>query len=110
MADRALALINSFACCLIAGVLRQFNRPGHLVGIDVQDAGLWIIGRPSPLRAAIKAGENDSVFIRTQGNELAVAAKRPKLLERPLVRLWSAIGQHVLRQTLPSIRLGLGRE
>src|SRR5438067_270334 len=104
MTNRALTLINSFAARLIAGVLGELDRPGHLIRIYIENSSFRIKCRASPLPAAIESRKDDCVFVCPQWNKLPFAAIAPKLLQCPLMRLRSAVGQHVFRQSLTRIR------
>src|SRR5438105_7479940 len=97
MTNRALALINAFATQRITDVLGEFDRPCHLIGIDVENSRVSIKGGTAPLRAAVKTGKDNGVLSRAQRDELPFAAIASKLLQRPLVPFRSTVGEHVLR-------------
>src|SRR5215831_16065391 len=108
MANCALALINAFSAQPTRGVLGQFDRPGHFIGVNVENSRVWVERRAAPLASAVEPGKNDGVLASTQRNELPFAAKGPELLENEIVRLRGSVGEHVLGQALPCIGSGFG--
>src|SRR5215469_7198581 len=103
MANGALALINGLSTQAAGGVLGQLDRPCHFIGIDVENSGVGIERRATPLSSAVEPGENDGVFSGAQRNELPIAAIAAELLENPFVRLRSPVGEPVVGQALPGI-------
>jgi len=67
-----------------------------------------IVCRPSPFRPAVKTRKDDCVLVSRSGNKLALVAKTPELVQRPLVCLGRAVGQHLFRQALARIGCRLG--
>ena len=86
---------------VLRGVFGERAGPGHIVGIDVENAGLGIGGRAAPLRAAIESGKDDRIFADAEGDELAFAAKAAEFFERPLMGFGRAVAQKILGQKLP---------
>src|SRR6478672_6132983 len=110
MADRALALVNTFSAELVGCIGGQLRVPGNVVGIDIQNAGFGIECWSSPFSATVESRENDCRLLRVEGNKLSCALERSKLCDRPLVRLRRSVGQHVFGQDLARIRCGLRRK
>jgi len=89
-------------------------QPGHLRLVHIEHIAGRVDGRPTPLRAAIKAGKNDSQLAHGKRQELPIAAQVGELLRGPGVHLRSSIGEHVGREALATeglrrVRLGLRR-
>src|SRR3974390_1618731 len=74
--------------------------PGDIVGVDVEDCGVWIDRGAAPFRATIETGKDYRVFTDAEGNELAFAAKRFEFLESPLVNSVGAFCERVLGEIL----------
>src|SRR5439155_9311486 len=79
-------------------------------GIYVKDAAIGVVGRASPLRAAIKTGENHRILPQGKRHKLTVAAHFAKLFNRPVMRLWRTRGHHVLGKKLTGERRWFGGE
>jgi hypothetical protein len=76
-----------------AGIFREGTRPCDVVGIDVNDSGLRIDGRTTPLCATIEARKDNGIFSDAERNELSFTAKFTKFLDCPLMHLRSPIGK-----------------
>src|SRR5437016_13873843 len=60
------------------------EHPRRLIGIDVQDSGSWIKGRPAPLRAAVPSGIFDTPLGR-RGIPHIVGFQSPKPRQELLI-------------------------
>src|SRR6185437_4654370 len=110
MANAALALINRLAAQLLCCVRRELRIPWDVIRIHVQNAGLWVERRTTPLRAPIKSRKDDRWLLGTEWNKLPRAVESAELLQRPLVCLGRTRREHVLSQQLTRIRLRLYRQ
>src|ERR1700722_1056576 len=83
---------------------------GNIIRVDINNIGLRIDGRPSPLRPAIEPGEHNRVLANRKWHELAGTAKSSKLLQRPLMNLRIAVGKQIFGQDLACERSWLPRK
>src|SRR6266851_2781786 len=111
--SRAVATVANGALCLVehragtaTAVCDQAARPGIVIGVNVNHAGAGIDRWSAPFRASIKAREDDCLLIERKRNKLAAATEGLELLERPLVNLRSACGQHVRGEQLAGVGRG----
>src|ERR1700736_4803755 len=101
MAHRALAQVNVLRA-VSAGIFGERTGPCDVIGINVNDSGLRIDGRATPLCATIESWKDDGILSDAEGNELSFAAKFTKFFYCPLMHLRSAIGKQLLGERLAS--------
>src|SRR5579871_1106916 len=85
---------------MFARVLRQRPRPRYVISVDIKDSRLPVQRRPAPLRPAIESRKDHRISAYRKWKELSVTTKFPKLLDRPLVNLWSPSAKQIFRKAL----------
>ena len=101
VAHRALIAVDPRARTAARGIGDEAAEPGHLVGVDIQDAVDGIQRRAAPLGAAIKTGKHNGLLApATNGRNWPSLRIVGKLFDRPVVHLRRAGGQHVCGQAL----------
>ena len=93
MAGGAIVLVKPRPQTVHRRSVGQAAGPGHVIGVEIEDAALRIGGLTTPFRAAVKAGKDDGLLPELQRAERAAMLERAELLQRPLMRLAAAGGQ-----------------
>lgn len=108
VADGALALIDVGAEAAALFVFGEAAGPDDVVGVDVDDAGFDVDRGAAPLGAAVKAGEDDGLFVDGEGDKDAVADEGFELFGCPGVSFGGAGGEHVGGEELAGVGRGDG--
>ena len=110
MTGTALARVQTFPARFSSIVFRQGSCPCEIVGIDVENSGFWVESRSAPFGATVESWEHHGILSDAKGNKLSLVTKFPKVFQRPLMRLSSAAGQHILGKNLARKGSGSGRQ
>src|ERR1700682_40644 len=100
MTNTALAQVQPSATGFSSGVLGQGSRPCDIVGIDVQNSGFGVEGRPTPFGATVESGKHYGILPNVKRNKLSLITKLSEMFQRPLVSFSRAVGQHVFHKNL----------
>ena len=108
MADGALAHVDGLRATL-AGVFEERGGPRHLVRVDVNDLGLGVDRRASPLGATVEARKHEGFLSQAEGDKVSFVDRISEMLNGPLMSFRTR-SQHVFGERLTRVRYWPSRQ